>query len=157
MKVLSIDPGYERLGVAILEKEDGKEKLIYSDCFKTLAKENHPVRLGQIQFEIQNLIKKFSPNHLAIETLFFNANVKTALLVAEARGAILATAHNSNLKIFEYSPQQIKSAVTGYGKSDKKAVSRMIEVILKPEKSIKSDDEYDAIACGIAHFASFRK
>ncbi len=157
MKVLAIDPGYERLGIAILEKENGKEKLIFSECFKTSPKDSHPARLAQIQKEIEKTIGGHSPSHLSIETLFFNANVKTALLVAEARGVILATSVNSGLEVFEYSPQQIKNAVTGYGKSDKGAVARMIEIILKPEKKIKHDDEYDAIACGITHLSHQRK
>jgi crossover junction endodeoxyribonuclease RuvC len=156
MKVLGIDPGYERLGISILEKVKGKEILIYSNCFKTSAKEKHSKRLSQIQKEIQKIIEEHRPKHLAIEKLFFNSNVKTAILVAEARGVVISSCATLGLDVFEYSPQEIKIAVTGHGKSDKKSVSRMVKIILNPKKEIKSDDEFDAIACAMTHLASFR-
>lgn len=156
MKVLSIDPGYERLGIAVLEKNEGdqKEKLVFSECFKTLSKDSHPLRLAQIQKRIDEVLKEYQPNDLSIETLFFNKNVKTALYVAEARGTIIATAKNFGCEIFEYSPQQIKTSVTGDGGSDKNAVTKMIPLLIKIEKEIKIDDEFDAIAAGICHINS---
>jgi crossover junction endodeoxyribonuclease RuvC len=155
MKLISIDPGYERLGIAIIEKNGTKkESLIFSECFQTSAKENHAERLSQIQIRLSELIQKYSPKILAIETLFFNQNVKTALLVAEARGLIIGTAKSAGVEVFEYSPQQIKVAVTGHGASDKTAISKMIPLLIGVEKEIKHDDEYDAIACGLTHFAN---
>ncbi len=155
MKVLAIDPGYERLGIAILEKTpDKKEVLIFSECFKTSAKEEHCDRLAKIQKRIREVIEKYSPNDLSIETLFFNQNVKTALMVAEARGVIIAEARNNDLDIFEYSPQQIKNSVTGDGGGDKTSVIKMIPLLIKIEKEIKFDDEFDAIAAGICHLAT---
>lgn len=155
MKVLAIDPGYERLGIAIVEKQKGeKETLLFSECFKTSAKENHCDRLAKIQKEIEKIIKEYQPDDLAIETLFFNKNVKTALLVAEARGTIISTARNLDLEIYEYSPQEIKIAVTGDGGSDKTSVIKMVPLLIDIEKEIKLDDEFDAISAGICHVSS---
>ncbi|NCS98708.1 crossover junction endodeoxyribonuclease RuvC [Candidatus Parcubacteria bacterium] len=156
MKVLAIDPGYERLGIAVLEKEDGttKEKLVFSECFKTLASDPHPLRLAQIQKRIEEVLKEYKPDDLSIETLFFNKNVKTALMVAEARGVIIATCKNFGCEVFEYSPQQIKTSVTGDGGSDKNSIIKMIPLLIKLEKEVKIDDEFDAIAAGICHISS---
>ena len=150
MKILSIDPGYERLGVAILNKERGKkDELLYSACFKTDAKNAFEERLSEIGKEIERLISEYSPFALAIETLFFSKNTKTAMRVAETRGAILYIAQKNKLVIKELNPMEIKLAVTGDGKSDKQQMVKMVQMILKIEKKAV-DDEYDAIACGLA-------
>jgi crossover junction endodeoxyribonuclease RuvC len=154
MRILAIDPGYERLGIAVIEKEvRGKETLIYSDCFKTSSKLPHPERLRLIHEEIKRVIAEHSPQRCAIETLFFSTNQKTALLVAEARGVIIATAAASGLEIFEFNPNSIKLAVTGSGAGDKDQIIKMIPLLIKISKEIKHDDEYDAIACGLTYFA----
>lgn len=158
MKIMSIDPGYERLGIAVLEKEKNqKEILIHSECFKTDKKLSHPERLGLIKTRIEEIIVQYSPASLAIETLFFTNNQKTALLVAEARGSIIATGKTAGLEIFEYTPNSIKLAVTGYGKSDKNAIIKIIPSLISISKekadSIKHDDEFDAIAVGLTHLA----
>lgn len=147
MKILGIDPGYERLGIAVIE---GKE-VLFSECFKTPTKDEHSKRLFEISEEVEKVIKKYKPEKIGIETLFFNKNIKTAIKVAEARGIILSLAHKHNLKIFEVSPQQIKIAVTGYGKSDKKAVGKMVPLLVNIKNiDEKIDDELDAIACALA-------
>jgi crossover junction endodeoxyribonuclease RuvC len=153
MKIIAIDPGYERLGIAILEKDFGKEKLIFSECFKTLATDKHEERLSQIGEEIEKIIGQYKPEAMSIETLFFKTNAKTAMKVSEARGVILYTAAQNALKIAEFTPLQIKVAVTGYGKSDKEQVVEMVKRLIKINKTIKHDDEYDAIACGLTYFA----
>lgn len=154
MKLLAIDPGYERLGIAVIEKEPrGKEVLVYSDCFKTSAKLPHPERLTLIHEEIKRVIADYSPERMAIETLFFSNNQKTALLVAEARGVIIAAGATAGLEIFEFNPNSIKLAVTGSGASDKDQIIKMIPLLVKIQKEIKHDDEYDAIACGLTYFA----
>jgi len=153
MKILSIDPGYERLGIAIIEKTDSKEILLYSNCFKTSSKSKHHTRLKEIGEEIENVIKKFSPESLAIETLFFNTNQKTALMVSEARGVVVFVAHHLGLSVSEFTPLQVKVAVTGHGRSDKKAIARMIPLLISYDKKIRSDDEIDAIAIGLTFFA----
>jgi crossover junction endodeoxyribonuclease RuvC len=154
MRILAIDPGYERLGIAIIDKEPrGKEVLLYSDCFKTSAKLPHSERLRLIHDEIKRVIAEHAPERMAVETLFFSTNQKTALLVAEARGVIIATGAASGLGIFEFNPNSIKLAVTGSGASDKDQIIKMIPLLIKIQKEIKHDDEYDAIACGLTYFA----
>ncbi|MEI7777188.1 MAG: crossover junction endodeoxyribonuclease RuvC [bacterium] len=155
MKVLAIDPGYERLGVAIIEKlPRGKEVLLFSECFKTSAKIPFNDRLLEIGQEVETVIKKYKPEALAMETLFFNSNQKTAMNVAETRGAITYEAMKNGLKFYQYTPLQIKVAVTGSGRADKKQVISMIDRLITINKEIPHDDEYDAIACGLTFFAS---
>lgn len=156
MKVLAIDPGYERLGVAVLEKQkpgERKPTLVFSTCIQTSPKEEHSKRLSQIHLQIESILKKYSPTHLGIETLFFSKNVKTAIKVAEARGIILALADIYNLKIVELSPQAIKIAVTGHGASDKNSVMKMVPLLIDIKNRIKLDDEFDAIAIGLCTLA----
>ena len=153
MKIIAIDPGYERVGIAVVEKNIKKNILVYSDCFKTSPKLPFEKRLFLIGEEIKKIIKKFSPKALAIETLFFTTNQKTAMRVSEARGAIIYEAIQNNLRICEYNPLQIKIAVTGYGKSDKKQICSFIPKLICIEKEIKHDDEYDAIAVGLTCLA----
>ncbi len=154
MRILSIDPGYERLGIAILEKQNNKEVLVYSECFKTSAKIPHSERLALIATKIDSILDIYKPNALAIEMLLFNSNQKTALLVAEARGLIIGIVGKRNLKVFEYNPLQIKVAVTGFGRSDKSQVIFMVKKLIDVSSKVKNDDEFDAIACGLTFFAT---
>ncbi len=146
---LAIDPGYDRVGVAIFE---GK-KILFSTCFSP-DKGPFPMRLAAVYAFVSDTIKKHRPESLALETLFFSKNVKTAIAVAEARGVIQLAAATHNVPIYEYSPQAVKIAVTGVGNASKDAVIRMVDklVVLGPKKRL--DDEYDAIALGIAHTAT---
>lgn len=154
MKIISIDPGYERLGIAVLEKETNKEVLLFSECFKTSAKLPHSERLNLIGKKLEKVIKEYKPSALAIETLFFAKNQKSAMQVAETRGVIMYEGKRNNLEIFEYSPMAVKIAVTGYGKSDKIQLTEMVKRLIKIKKPIKHDDEYDAIAIGLTFFAT---
>lgn len=154
MIILAIDPGYERLGIAMLEKNPKeKEVLLYSECFKTSAKLPHHERLTLIGEKIREIIKRYKPEALATEKLFFSKNQKTALLVAEARGVILYSASSQGLDVFEYDPSCIKIAITGYGRSEKKQMIDMVKKLIKVDKKTNSDDEFDAIAIGLTHFA----
>ena len=156
MRIIAVDPGYGRVGIAVLEKQQEKEVLLHSECFETSKDLPQPERLNLLQNRLQNLIKKFKPEALAVEKLFFSKNKKTALMVAEARGVITSTAAENGLGVFEYTPAQVKVAVTGYGASDKRQVTEMVKRILNLKKEMSRDDEYDAIAVGIAHLASYR-
>ena len=158
MRILGIDPGFERLGVAILEKNKGdkKERVLFSECFKTSAKLEFPERLFLIGKEIKKIIKKFQPEILAIETLFFTSNQKTVMHVAEVRGVAIYEASLEGLKIFEASPPQIKIAITGYGKANKEQVMKMVRVLVEIAKFKTSDDELDAIAIALTAFAHMR-
>ena len=154
MKIISIDPGYERLGIAIIEKEKNKkEDLVFSECFKTSSKLPHDERLALIGDRIKEIIKKYKPEALATEKLFFSGNQKTALLVAEARGVILYAGSSSGLPIFEYTPNEVKIAITGYGRSEKGQMIEMVKKLIVVDSKKNSDDEFDAIAIGLTHFA----
>ncbi|MDQ3089715.1 MAG: crossover junction endodeoxyribonuclease RuvC [bacterium] len=154
--VLAIDPGFDRIGVAVLEKQT-KEVVLFSECISTSPKDTHESRLEKIGLRVREIIIEWNPRDLAIEKLFFNQNTTSALKVAEARGVILYEASLGGLEIFEYSPQAIKIAVTGYGKASKSQVESMVEklVVLKDNKK-RLDDEMDAIALGITHLAHIR-
>jgi len=158
MKILGIDPGYERLGVAVLEKNKGdqKEKVLFSECFKTSAKLEFSERLNLIGEEVRTIIKKYKPEVLSIETLFLTTNQKTVMRVAEARGVVIYEASRAGLKIFEASPPQIKIATTGYGKSDKAQIIKMVKMLVKMDNSKTSDDELDAIAITLTAFAHLK-
>lgn len=155
-RVIGIDPGFDRCGVAILEKINGKESLLSSSCIVTNPKDTHEDRLRVLGEELQRIIRRWKPRALAVEKLFFNANVRTALKVAEARGVILYEAGKADIKVYEYSPQDVKIAVTGYGKASKAQVESMTLRILGLKTAPKYDDETDAIAVGITHLASTR-
>jgi len=158
MKILGIDPGFERLGIAVIEKNktDKRERVIFSECFKTSAKLEFPERLKLIGERVKQIIKEYKPEILAIETLFLTTNHKTVMHVAEARGVVIYEAKNVGLKIFEASPPQIKIAVTGYGRSDKTQINKMVKILVDIDKSKKSDDELDAIAIALTGFAHHR-
>lgn len=154
MRIISIDPGYERLGIAVIEKMSKEpEILIFSECFKTSSKIPHHERLSLIGNRIREVVQEHRPESLATEKLFFSSNQKTALLVAEARGVILFIGSSLGLDIFEYSPNEIKIAVTGYGKAQKNQIIDMVKKLIKVPSSKTSDDEFDAIAIGLTHFA----
>lgn len=151
--VLGIDPGFDRLGVAFMTRQAGAEELLYSTCLSSDRSAPLPDRLLSLGTELSKLIETYRPTDLAIETLFFNKNVKTALAVAEVRGLILYLGRLYNCTIHEYSPQSIKLAVTGYGNSDKTAVFSMVKRLVKNSPEGALDDEYDAIAVGVTCLA----
>ena len=154
MNILVVDPGFGRMGVAILTRENGKEKLLYSSCIKTSSRDSFHIRLLCVCSNIRELIKKFNPKALAIETLFFNTNQKTAMNVAEVRGAVIYEALLSNMTIHEYTPLQVKIATTGYGRAPKQQVALMVSKLIKIGGGDKKlDDEFDAIAIGLTYFA----
>jgi len=153
MRIIAIDPGFGRLGVAVLEQKL-KETLIFSECFETSPKTPFPERILDIGGKVAEIIKIFKPEEAALEKLFFSANQKTAMNVAEARGAILYELARSKIPIFEYTPLQIKTALTSYGRADKSQIELMVSKILSVDLKKKKDDEIDAIAVGITHFSS---
>ena len=157
MRVLGIDPGYDRVGFAVLEHDDvGKEKVLHSSCFTTSRNMAFPLRLKAIGNEMESLIGAHNPTVCAIEKLYFTSNQKTAMAVSEARGMLLHLAARAELSIFEYTPLQIKNAVTGNGRSDKKHVITMVTKLVEIAHPIHYDDEYDAIAVGLTCLASER-
>lgn len=156
MRVLACDPGYDRLGVAVLENTSGKEMLLHSDCITTDKSLLLCDRLLHIGEMFTKLIEQYAPDVVALESLFFNKNQKTAMAVAEARGMLIYLARKRDLPVYEYAPQEIKIAVTGYGKSDKAAVMHMLKRLVPNVPAKALDDEYDAIAVGLTALASAR-
>lgn len=145
---IAIDPGYDRVGIAVFQGT----ALVHSECL-TPPRGALYERLVAVTAHIDALIAEVTPTSLAIETLFFSKNQKTALSVAEARGAIIVAAARHGLKVCEYSPQAVKIAVTGSGNAPKEAVIRMVDRLVPLGGRKRLDDEYDAIALGIAHTA----
>ena len=149
MRVLGVDPGFDRLGLAVVEGNPSKPTLVWSACV-TPAKGSPEVRLAAVSAAVARAIKTYTPEVLAIENLFFSTNRKTALKVGEARGAVLATAGAHELAVAEYSPQEVKLAVTGHGAADKTAIARMLPRLLTLPPKKRRDDELDAIAIALA-------
>jgi crossover junction endodeoxyribonuclease RuvC len=157
MKIIGIDPGYDRLGIAILDKpRSGKEKVEYSSCFQTSSKDDIYSRFKKIGQEITRLLERYEPDALAIENLFLTKNQKTAMRVAEVRGIIIYEAVKRGLSVHEYSPMEIKTAVTGDGSSDKSRMIKMITLLVDLPARKAIDDEYDAIAVALTYAANSR-
>jgi crossover junction endodeoxyribonuclease RuvC len=156
MRILGIDPGFDRIGVAIVEKENGSETLVYSTCIITNRADAFVDRLAALARELRAIIAEYHPEICAIETLLFAANKKTAMQVSEARGAILLVAREAGLNILEYSPLQIKTAITGYGKAEKTQVDMMVRQLVTVPEGKRMDDEMDAIAVGLTGLTSIR-
>lgn len=154
MRVIAFDPGYQRLGVAIIEKlQNSQETLVFSECFFTKKEDEYFDRIEKIGRRVEEIIKTHSPNYGSIEGLFFSKNTTTALKVSEIRGILIYLCKKSMIPVYEFTPNQIKVAVTGYGKSDKKSINNMVSKLINlPERKI-IDDEMDAIACGLTFFA----
>jgi crossover junction endodeoxyribonuclease RuvC len=156
MRTLGIDPGTATTGFGVVDEIDKKACLVEYGCIKTSPKTPAADRLLQIGEELQSIIEKYSPDEIAVEQLFFTTNEKTAIKVGEARGVILLTAAKNGLKISEYTPLQVKQALTGYGKADKKQIQYMVQKLLMLPKVPKPDDAADAIAIAICHINSYR-
>ncbi len=151
MIVLGIDPGYATVGYGILQYEKNRFTPLAFGAITTPAGLPFSRRLEMIYDDINKLIEKFSPDVLSIEELFFTTNAKTGIAVAQARGVILLAAQKAGIPCFEYTPLQVKSAVTGYGKAEKKQVQELTRCILALDKVPKPDDTADALALAICH------
>lgn len=159
--ILSIDPGYDRCGWAVGVKEKGEYKNLDFGLIQTKKTQTIFERFGEINTFLINLINEYHPDHLAIENLYFAKNTTTAMRVAEVRGLIFGLAITNKMEIFEYDPVTIKLAVTGYGKADKAAVTKLTLSQLKLSKLQSNqkkivDDAVDALAIGLTHSTSFR-
>jgi len=156
MKVLAVDPGYDRLGVAVIEKQAGQEVLLYSGCVETDKQQSLEARIHAAGRVFAELLRTHKPDAVGIESLFFNQNQKTAMGVAQMRGVILYLSHEAGAAVHEFTPQEIKVATTGYGKSDKQAVITMVKRLVQNTPESALDDEYDAIAVGVTTLAHMR-
>ncbi|MEX0918925.1 MAG: crossover junction endodeoxyribonuclease RuvC [Candidatus Paceibacterota bacterium] len=156
MKIISIDPGYERLGLAVVEKKAGQIKLLFSTCLLTTKNDEFAVRLKYLGERIDQEIKKWQPNGLALEKVFFAKNQKTAGQISEVRGMIIYLTAKANIHLYEYTPMEIKNTVGGYGGADKNQIITMVEKLLSLTEKKKYDDEYDAIATGLTCLARIK-
>ena len=155
MRILGIDPGIARCGWALVETTGSKLEAKDYGCIETSPKKATAERLKEIYEQISKIIGKYSPEVLSIEELFFNTNAKTAFVVGQARGVILLSAAENNLRISVFTPLQVKIAITGYGRAEKLQVGKMVKAILKLDKIPTPDDTADALA--VALTAAFSK
>lgn len=150
MIILGIDPGIARLGYGVVEEIKQCTRAVAYGCFETKKSTPHDERLAAIHKELTRLIKKYRPDRVAVEKLFFSKNVKTALSVGEARGVIMLTCAELHVPTVEISPKEVKQALTGYGGADKQQIQRMVQLILGLKEIPKPDDAADALAIAIA-------
>lgn len=149
--ILAIDPGIEKVGYAFFERKQKDSSFITSGLIKTKKTTSHEIRLMQIYDALSVLIKKYKPQSIVIEQLFFFKNHKTVISVAQAQGVIVLIAAQNKIPLTYLTPLQIKETVTGYGNADKKSVLKMLKLILKQDLPVEDDDQSDAIACGLAY------
>lgn len=154
--ILGIDPGYDRIGWAIGQKLDEEWKLSAFDCIRTSRQSTIIDRYYQLGEELSAIIKQHRPDQAALESLFFFKNQKTVMKVSEARGVMIDRLLQKKIKIFEYTPLQIKQAVTGYGRADKQAVEKMVRLELNLTKKDIIDDTLDALAVMMTHQANHK-
>jgi crossover junction endodeoxyribonuclease RuvC len=152
MRIIGIDPGTGILGFGVIDIDArGKLSLVDAGVIRTPVKEDDAVRLLTIYEELTEIIKDTKPDCMSVEKLFFSKNVTTAMTVSQARGVVLLCAQQIGIPIAEYNPMQIKQALTGYGKADKKQIQEMVRVILNLKEIPKPDDAADALAAAITH------
>lgn len=152
MVILGFDPGIATLGYGVIKTEKGvKPQMLDYGIVSTPKEENIAVRLAMLEKGVKQLLDKYKPNEIAIEELFFAKNVKTAINVAHARGVVLLTCIKECGRIYEYTPLQIKQALTGYGRADKKQIQAMVKMFLKLNSVPKPDDAADALAVALTH------
>lgn len=148
-RVLGIDPGFGRVGWGVIEKINGDWEHVAHGCIETEKTLTFIDRLIQIQVELNKLIKKYQPTHSGVEDLFFYKNVKTAIKVGQARGVILLTLKLADLPVDEFTPLQVKQAISSYGRAEKGQIQKLIQVHLKMKDKVKQDDAADALAIAL--------
>ncbi|MCA9333024.1 crossover junction endodeoxyribonuclease RuvC [Candidatus Saccharibacteria bacterium] len=156
MRILGIDPGTGILGFGVIDYEGSKSILVDAGVIRTPVKQADSDRLNTIYDELHELIIELKPKIMAVEKLFFAQNVTTAMSVAQARGVVLLCGKQHKLDLYEYTPLQIKQALTGYGRADKKQIQEMVKAILCLKEVPKPDDCADAIATAICHSMTVR-
>jgi len=147
--ILGIDPGLATTGYGVVIKEKNNFLVVNYGTIDTLPKLKFAQRLEHIHQELSGIIKKYKPDIFGIEELFFAKNVKTALSVGQARGVMMLTAMQSKLDIYEYTPLQVKQALTGYGRADKNQIQQMVKIVLNLKQIPKPDDAADALAIAV--------
>ena len=151
MRILGIDPGLATLGWGVIEAEGSRIRLVQYGTLDTYPRDTFPTRLGSLYAGIKGLIDTFRPEEIAFEELFFSKNITTGIQVAGARGVALAACQSYTDRLFEYTPMQIKQALTGYGNAEKKQMQQMVRMRLGIPEIPRPDDAADAVACAITH------
>ncbi len=151
MRVLGIDPGLTLVGYGVINEEKGKQKSLTSGCISIDKQKDDPAKLKVIYNSLNEIIQEYLPQVVAIEKIFFNKNVTTAIRIGEARGVILLVSSMNELPVYEYTPLQIKQVVAGYGKAPKKQVEKMVQLQLGLHNDFTHDDEADALAVSLCH------
>lgn len=156
MRILGIDPGTGILGFGVIEVEGKKTVLVDAGVIRTPAKQPDSERLLTIYNELSGLLKELKPAVMAVEKLYFSQNVTTGMSVSQARGVVLLLGQQHGLEVYEYTPLQIKQALTGYGRAEKKQIQEMVRIILQLSETPKPDDCADALATAITHSMNMR-
>ncbi|MDR0875901.1 MAG: crossover junction endodeoxyribonuclease RuvC [Clostridiales Family XIII bacterium] len=151
LAILGVDPGYAILGWGVVEYRASRHRLMGYGTVETSKDLSMPERLKELYRGLTGVIAKYEPDVAAVEELFFNSNQKTAIKVGEARGAAVLACANAGLDVYEYTPLQIKQALTGYGRAEKKQIQEMVRQVLGLVKPPTPDDAADAVACAICH------
>jgi crossover junction endodeoxyribonuclease RuvC len=151
MRILGIDPGYAIVGWGVVDHRQNKFRTVDYGAITTNAGVEFTRRLEEIYNDMTTLFARYQPDVMAIEKLFFNTNTTTAIMVAEARGCILLAARQAGVKVYEYTPLQVKQSVTGYGRAEKKQIQEMTRLLLGLQKIPKPDDTADALALAVCH------
>ena len=155
MRILGVDPGYAIVGYGVIDYIGNNFKIVEYGAITTEAGEEMNSRFKTIHDDLNTIIERTNPEFMAIEELFFNSNQKTAINVAQARGVLLLSALNHDVRIYEYTPLQVKQAVAGYGRADKKQVQQLTKTLLGLESVPKPDDTADALAIAVCHAHSY--
>ena len=155
MRIIGIDPGYAIVGYGVIDYIGNKFKIVEYGAITTESNQNMNERFKSIHDDLNTIIERTKPEFLAIEELFFNSNQKTAINVAQARGVLLLSALNHGISVHEYTPLQVKQAVVGYGRAEKKQVQLLVKSILGLEKVPKPDETADALAIAVCHAHSY--
>ncbi len=156
MRIIGIDPGIARNGWGVIQDTGNKITTLAYNCFETPKTDSAPVRLQSIYTFMTALLSEYKPDAVAIEELFFNKNVSTALIVGQARGVVILAAVQQNIPIISYTPLQVKIALTGYGRADKSQIGQMVKSLLFLKTIPKPDDTADALAIALTHAFSYK-
>ncbi len=151
MRILGIDPGIALVGWGVIDSESGRFSVVDYGCIKTTSDMSTEDRLKSVYDQLDEIIVKYRPGSMAVEELFWNTNQKTGIIVAEARGVILLCAKVHGVEIFEYTPLQVKQAIVGYGRAEKRQVMAMVTAFLSLKEPPKPDDTADALAIAVCH------
>ena len=157
MVIMGIDPGIATAGYGVIEYHAGRFKVLEYGVFQTAAHTLASQRLKEVYDASYGIIERYSPQGVAIEELFWNTNAKTGIMIAQARGALILSVVNNGVDVYEYTPLQVKQAVTGYGRADKTQMQQMVKVLLNLNEVPKPDDAADALAIAICHAHSARE